>query len=104
MDPKTLNGMGELAMTPLRDNLGMTSRDDESSWFRALAEAWGQSLDNQAEKITDMADQIGQGGEERPSDLVALTAESLRMQFLSNSQNTSTNAVGQALETMARKQ
>jgi hypothetical protein len=32
-----------------------------------------------------------------------LTAESLKMQFLSSNASTSTNSVGQALESLARK-
>jgi hypothetical protein len=36
--------------------------------------------------------------------MVLLTAESLRMQFMSNSATTSQNSVGQALETLGKKQ
>ena len=46
---------------------------------------------------------VGQGGDQ-PSNVVQLTAESLRMQFLSNNASTSQNSVGQALETLGRKQ
>lgn len=74
-----------------------------SSWYEAMSRAWGQTLDQQATKITSLSDVIGQGGDQ-PSNVVQLTAESLRMQFLSNNASTSQNSVGQALETLGRKQ
>ncbi|ASR42920.1 MULTISPECIES: hypothetical protein [unclassified Luteimonas] len=74
-----------------------------SSWYEAMSRAWGQTLDAQATRITNLSDVIGQGGDQ-PSNVVALTAESLRMQFLSNNASTSQNSVGQALETLGRKQ
>jgi len=35
--------------------------------------------------------------------MAMLTAESMRMNFMANSSSTSTDSVGKALETMARK-
>lgn len=72
------------------------------SWFEAVAEAWGSTLDNEAQKITSMSDQIGDGNEQ-PSQLAMLSAESMRMNFMANSEQTSTSSIGQSLETMARK-
>jgi len=73
------------------------------SWYAAMSRAWGQTLDQQATRITNLSDVIGNGGDQ-PSNVVALTAESLKMQFLSNNASTSQNSVGQALETLGRKQ
>jgi hypothetical protein len=91
-----------LAASPLLTT-PRVGQSDESSWFLALARAWGTTLDAQAAKIQELSDGMGQGLD-NPSQIVELTAESMRMQFLANSQSTSTNSVGQALETMARKQ
>ncbi len=86
------------------DNAAKTGRTGgSSSWYEAMSRAWGQTLDAQATRITNLSDIIGQGGDQ-PSNVVALTAESLRMQFLSNNASTSQNSVGQALETLGRKQ
>ncbi|MFK7855260.1 MAG: hypothetical protein AB8B79_14150 [Granulosicoccus sp.] len=74
-----------------------------SSWFEAMADAWGKALDNQANKISDMSDGLVDGIDS-PRQVSLLTAESLRMQFLSNSSHTAITAVGSSLETMARKQ
>ena len=73
------------------------------SWFEAMAEAWGKSLDSQAERIQSLSDGLDEGID-TPSQVTALSAESLRMGFLSNSAHTSLNGVGTALETLARKQ
>ncbi|MBX2836701.1 MAG: hypothetical protein KTR35_07595 [Gammaproteobacteria bacterium] len=75
----------------------------DSSWFETMAEAWGAALDNQAARMISQAETIT-GGQETPANITMLTAESLRMQFLSNSSHTALTSTGTALETMARKQ
>lgn len=77
------------------------SRD--ASWFEAMADAWGKALDNQSDTIIEMSDGLVDGAD-NPSQVSMLTAESLKMQFLSNSSHTAITAVGSSLETMARKQ
>ncbi|MGV8931825.1 MAG: hypothetical protein ACOH1R_06890 [Luteimonas sp.] len=74
-----------------------------SSWYEAMSKAWGQTLDAQASKITTLSDEIGSGADQ-PSNMVKLTAESLKMQFMSNNAATSQNSVGQALETLGKRQ
>ena len=72
------------------------------SWFEAVASAWGQTLDSEAQKIETMSDGIGNGNEQ-PSQIAELSAESMRMNFMSNSENTSVSSIGESLQTMARK-
>lgn len=74
-----------------------------NSWFEAMSRAWGQALDGQAAQITEMSASIRSGGD-NPSNLVQLTAASLKMQFMSNNAATSQNATGQALETLGKRQ
>jgi len=74
------------------------------SWYEAMAEAWGQALDNQAARIQSLSTEVGEAGQDTPSKITQLTAESLRMGFLANSSHTSLTSVATALETMARKQ
>ncbi len=74
-----------------------------NSFFEALALAWGQALDAEAQKITNLSNQIGSGSDD-PSQLTLLTAESQRLSFMTNSESTSLNAVGDGLATTARKQ
>jgi len=79
------------------------SKGENSSWFEAMAEAWGEALDKQASSMIDRAEGLSSGAES-PAEVTMLTAESLRMQFLSNSSHTALTSMGSALETMARKQ
>ena len=82
---------------------GGSSAGDRGSWYEAMSRAWGQTLDSQAAVITDMSAQISNGNDQ-PSDMVQLTAASLKMQFMSNNAATSQNATGQALETLGKRQ
>ncbi|QOW20339.1 MULTISPECIES: hypothetical protein [Lysobacteraceae] len=79
------------------------SSGDSGSWYEAMSRAWGQTLDGQAARVTQLSDAIASGGDQ-PSNMVQLTAESLRMQFMSNNAATSQNAVGHALETLGKRQ
>ena len=88
---------GSPASTYKSDN-----KTEGGSWYEAMATAWGQTLDNQANTIETMSNSLGNGGDS-PSQITKLTAESMRMGFMSNSSASSLDAVGKALETMARK-
>lgn len=83
---------------------GPVTDTNAKSWFEAMAKAWGTALDSQAAKITELSDQISNGGQDQPSTLTLLTTASLQMQFLATNASTSNNSVGQALETLGRKQ
>ena len=81
-----------------------TNEPEDGSWFEAMAEAWGQALDRQAGRIESLSTDIGSNGSDTPSAITELTAESLKMTFISNSSHTSISSIGGALDTMARKQ
>lgn len=95
------SGLSTMATAPLVGNR-MNKGEGPGTWFEALADAWGQTLDGQANRIEEMSNQVSQGGD-NPSQITQLTAESLKMSFLSNSSSSSIDSVGKALETMARK-
>lgn len=97
------SGIGALASVPLNNQQRRTEETSSGTWFEALAAAWGNTLDNQADRIITMSDSIGIEGNDKPSEISKLTAESLRMGFLANSSSSSIDSVGKALETMARK-
>jgi hypothetical protein len=80
------------------------NNSSDGSWFEAMAEAWGQALDRQANRIETLSTEVGDQGNETPSAITRLTAESLKMSFLSNSSHTAISSMGSSLETMARKQ
>jgi hypothetical protein len=95
--------VGSAAMGNAAGTRGSASAGDRNSWYEAMSRAWGSTLDAQAATITDMSSQIASGGD-KPSDMVQLTAASLKMQFMSNNAATSQNSVGQALETLGKRQ
>lgn len=107
IDPSVLNnfvGHATFANGPGASNgRGSVSSATGNSWYEAMSRAWGQSLDAQASQITEMSAAIRTGGDQ-PSNLVQLTAASLKMQFMSNNAATSQNATGQALETLGKRQ
>jgi hypothetical protein len=90
----------------------------DGSWYEALAHAWGTAMDAKANEIKDLSKQLedttqaqaqatgatGTQDNTMPSQFIKLTAASQEMGFLSNSAHTSTQSVGSAIETLARKQ
>lgn len=103
MTSSTMNSLNNLAMAPSA-GIGRSSGEQPAgSWFEAMAHAWGETLDRQAVRITELSDQIGPEGDDKPSVLAKLSAESLRMNFMANAEQTSLDSIGKALETMARK-
>jgi hypothetical protein len=103
-DISTTSGLGMMAAAPNMSNRGSArGGGGPGTWFEALADAWGQTLDGQANRIEQMSSQVGEGGGDNPSQITKLTAESMKMSFLANSSSSSIDSVGKALETMARK-
>ena len=104
IDTSQLNNfIGTAAMQNGPSTRSGASAGSSSSWYEAMSRAWGNTLDGQASRITQMSDQISAGGDQ-PSNMVQLTAASLKMQFMSNNAATSQNSVGQALETLGKRQ
>jgi hypothetical protein len=96
-----VNPLTVIAAAPLTTSRTSTSRS--SSFFEAMARAWGEALDKQADTIQQQSDAIS-AGDDRPQAITELTAQSLKMGFLSNSSHSSISSVGEGLNTMARKQ
>lgn len=95
------NAINRLSMMATAPTSGKAGKSD--NWFEAMAQAWGETLDKTATTIETMSNDIG-AGNDKPAAITALSAESLKMSFLSNSSHTALSSVGSALETMARKQ
>lgn len=93
--------LSTLAASPLTSQ--RTQKNTPGNWFEAFAAAWGNALDRQASSIEQRSDLMANDGGDTPSAITQLTAESMKMSFLSNSSHTSLDSVSKALETMARK-
>jgi hypothetical protein len=97
MSTTPVNPLSVMATAP-----SATKKEGSGTWYQAMAEAWGQTLDKQAGTIETLSNEIG-GGSDNPSTLTVMSAESLKMGFLSQSSHTSLASVGDALKTMAQK-
>ena len=104
----SFGGNGGISSVGSTNNFGSApasaSPDAMNSWYQAMAKAWGSALDGQATRITEMSSAVSEGGQDQPSTMTMLTAESMRMQFMSQNASTSMTSVGQALESLGRKQ
>jgi hypothetical protein len=96
------NPLTQLALAPTTTQMQGTASKN-GTWFEALARAWGEALDKQAATIQEQSDQLSNQGSDTPAAITELSAQSLKMGFLSNSSHTSISSVGEALSTMARK-
>ncbi|WP_238446833.1 hypothetical protein [Azohydromonas australica] len=98
------NALALIAAAPMQQSgSSSNSKGGSGLWFEAMARAWGQTLDAQAGRIQQQSD-IVSGGDDTPGAITELSAQSLKMSFLSNTSHTAISSIGQALDTMARKQ
>jgi hypothetical protein len=73
------------------------------SWLEALASVWGKKLDQQADKIKDLANQLQNcNPDDKPSVTAQLTAAAQQFQLLSTQSSTMMNALSQGLTTISR--
>jgi hypothetical protein len=101
--PTTLTPLSMIAASPMTSTTSSTN-NAPGSWFEAMAAAWGNVLDQQAAVIQQDSAALTNGGGDSPSAITTLSAESLKMSFLSDNSHTSLTSVGEALDTVARKQ
>lgn len=92
-----INPLATLAAAPT-----LTDKSKSGSWFEAMADAWGQTLDREAGSIETISSQIS-AGDDKPATITQLTAETLKMGFLSTGSHTAISSAGEALKTMAQK-
>ena len=96
-----VNPLAVLAASPMQTAQMRGSKP--SSWYEAMAEAWGKTLDAKAGEIEAAADELS-AGNDKPAHITMMTALAQQMGFMSNSAHTSLQSVGTALEKMASKQ
>jgi hypothetical protein len=94
-----VNPLAMVAATPMTQQKPAKA----TTWFEAMAQAWGDALNNQANTIQQQSDALSNGND-TPATITELTAQSLKMGFLSTSSHTAISTVGEALKTMAQKQ
>ena len=98
-----VNPLSLMATTSMAQTSAAHVKGKHSSWYEAMAEAWGKTLDAKAQEIETASTQLANGND-TPSHITQMTAMAQEMSFISNSAHTSLQSVGTALETIARKQ
>jgi hypothetical protein len=78
-------------------------RGRSDSWFEAMAQAWAEVMDKQAEQVVALSDELTSGRDD-PGTAIQLQAQAQKMAYLATASSTSINSVGNALEVLAKKQ
>jgi|SRR5688500_9443346 hypothetical protein len=76
---------------------------DVSSWYGRLAGAWGAALDRQADRTVALAQQLDSGSN-GPGQALQVSAAAQTLTFLCTAASNVSSSIGQALETLGRKQ
>lgn len=97
-----VNGLMHSLSNKPKTNRSKGSAQQQTDWYHSMAKAWGNALDNQAQKLVDTANSIGE--DSTVGDALMVSAQAHQLSFMSNAASTTSNSVGQALETLAKKQ
>lgn len=76
---------------------------DVSSWYGKLAGAWGSALDRQANRTVALAEQLS-AGSDGPGQALQVSAAAQQLSFLCSAASNVSSSIGNALETLGRKQ
>lgn len=74
-----------------------------STWYTKVASAWAAALDRQADKTVALARQLNEGND-GPGAAIQVTAAANQLSFLSQAAANVNNSIGEALQTLGRKQ
>ena len=91
------------ASEPQRSAASSGARTDVASWYSKVASAWGAALDRQAAKTVQLSEQLN-GGDAGPGAAMLVTAAAHQLTFLSTAASSVSNSIGEALQTLGRKQ
>jgi hypothetical protein len=83
--------------------IGPQATNRVSNWYAKVAQAWGAALDRQADKTVALAQHMNEG-QDAPGAALQVSAAAHQLAFLSTAASTASNTIGQALETLGRKQ
>jgi hypothetical protein len=78
-------------------------RGRSDSWFEAMAQAWADVMDEQAQTVVRLSDEFSANRND-PGSAIQLQAQAQKLSFLATASSTSINSVGNALEVLAKKQ
>jgi len=94
---------GHTAAAVEQSKNGKPAKSEMPTWYSSLANAWGNALDRQAEKTVSLAQQLSNGNN-GPGQALQVSAATQQLTFLCTAASNVSNSIGQALETLGRKQ
>jgi hypothetical protein len=100
----SISDSGAAGATPSQ-SLGAAAKTTAavSSWYGKVARAWGAALDRQADRTVALAERLN-AGDNSPGVALQVSAAAHQLSFLSTAASTASNSIGQALESLGRKQ
>jgi hypothetical protein len=99
----TTVNQAQLTQLVLASTLTPPTKTTSGNFFEALARAWGEALDKQAQVIQEKSAVLNQDGSDTPGAMTELTAESAKISFMANSSHTSMSESAEALKAVAQK-
>ena len=96
-------GITTAAASPSRGGAASRANADVSSWYGKLAHAWGSALDRQANRTVALAEQLTARAE-GPGQALQVSAAAQQLTFLCSAASNVSSSIGNALETLGRKQ
>ena len=97
------NGVQSSSSGVRQERVPSASARGSASWYSQLATAWGAAIDRQADKTAALAQQLAEGNDE-PAAALQVSAAAHQLAFISTAAATASNSIGQALESLGRKQ
>ena len=98
-----INGAAPLFVTPQTVNKSSGKGQGAATWYEALAQAWGQVLDNKAGELVASSNDIGNNGLNNPSAILKASALAQEFSFLSSQSATATNSIADGLQAVAKR-
>ena len=92
-----------VAAEPQRARGSSGARTDVASWYSKVASAWGAALDRQAQRTVQLSEQLN-SGDAGPGAAMVVSAAAHQLTFLSTAASNVSNSIGEALQTLGRKQ
>jgi hypothetical protein len=98
----TTAGSG-LTIEPKRAGTPTSANGDVASWYSKVASAWGAALDRQAAKTVQLSQELN-SGDAGPGTAMLVSAAAHQLTFLSTAASNVSNSIGEALQTLGRRQ
>ena len=94
----SMSGSAPESMRPAK-----TGAADVTSWYSQVAQAWGAALDRQALKTVQLSKEMN-APDATPGTAMLVSAAAHQLTFLSTAASNVSNSIGEALQTLGRRQ